>query len=90
MKLIQDWRSAHKFLSVRFATAGALASAMGAAATSASAVAGAIWPYVPTLVACGLAFLTFIAVIVGRLIDQTPPAVSPTVPPPVAQTSPTA
>ncbi|MGC1550517.1 MAG: hypothetical protein WA777_18500 [Rhodanobacter sp.] len=72
MKLVDDWRNAHKWLSLHFSTYGfVLTSAAAALALSGAAVE---WLSVFSLgIVLALAAVIFLLAFVGRLVSQKKP-----------------
>lgn len=69
IKLVSDWRRAHKWRSVQFSTAGAVFSAVSASAVHAaagSALFGFLSFRATLWIVCGI----FVTSLVGRLIAQ--------------------
>ena len=66
-RLIYDWRSAHRFWSVRVALGG-----LGAGFVGGAAVFDSIADHWPILIAIGLGILTCVAFIVARVLEQPP------------------
>lgn len=68
MKLIPDWKQAHRLASVRVLAGGIVAGVVAAAT-----VYGELHDAAPTLIAIGLAALVFAVAIVARVVQQKPP-----------------
>lgn len=69
MRLVTDWKQAHKWLSVQIATFGFLGSAIGAALAS----TGAVVPWFAVLKGWqvfAMASVVFLGVLIGRLWRQ--------------------
>lgn len=66
MKLVHDWKSAWKWLSVQFVAAA------GAVQLSVLAFPDTLRQYLPDWLTHVLAVLLLIAAVVGRLVDQKP------------------
>lgn len=69
MKLVDDWRQAHRWWSVRFAGLGALFTGIGVGASYATS-AMALLPVLSFRTVCAVALLIFVCVLAGRLLQQ--------------------
>lgn len=71
MKLVADWRQAHRWRSMQFAGLGALFTGIGLGASYATS-AMALLPVLSYRQVLAIAFVIFVCVVVGRVLQQAP------------------